>query len=558
MLKSKRLLTSFCFSLIPILIFIFWVAQRVTPGIFLGFDYLPSDEEANYLTALTVFRGGGLYQDFAIAYPPCRFLLMGLLFKIFSPTIPVARLYFNLVTPVLFPALLFFLSYKVLQLLSKTESINQAILKNYFLSLILTLIYLLFVQSAQEVHVLTALFFLTGLLTWKNLKIKNFILGFILGLTYLFRLDSGLLISISLALTQLNQIKKNLKKIKFFISGLLTVWLPVMFLIILKGSLINFIHDVLILGLWTQPKMMSLPIPPSPLGLVFLASLIFLLGSSLLLIIKSRQNAFLFSLAIFSLLSFVSALGRSDESHLWYGLNWITIVLGVILFELFITKKDKNDFNWLSILKISLGLFVTAKLIIYFKSPLALILLISLGYLIIVSKVKNQRQQLSSKNIALATLLTSLLIFHSFSYLKLRLNLPGLPKSFNRPSTADKNKIAGLIFEPDYIETLTQIKINLSDDKNLFIFPDHVLFYEFFEKQNPTRHFYLTGERTEKTETEIIEQLAASQTQDFLIFPEKAEQRGGRVWQWIKQNTKITASYQLNNIKIELRKANQS
>ena len=87
--------------------------------------------------------------------------------------------------------------------------------------------------------------------------------------------------------------------------------------------------------------MMSLPIPPPPLGLVFLASLVFLLGSSLLLILKSKSNVFLISLALFSSLSFISALGRSDEGHLWYGLNWLTVSLGLILFELLIVKKIK-------------------------------------------------------------------------------------------------------------------------------------------------------------------------------------------------------------------------
>ncbi len=481
--------------------------------------YVPSDEETNYLTALSVYRGEGLYKNFSISYPPGRFIAQALFFRLTAPTVVSARIYMNLFAPLLFPTLLFFLTYRLLR------TLKLGFLPAYLLGWLALLFDLTLVHSAQEVHVLIAAF---GLILLSSLRRRHFFLGLFLGLIFLFRFEAGIIVTLSLLLSCRTIPTRQ------SIFGFLVVWLPVIINLLVYGTLFNFFYDTIILGLITQPRAMGQAIPPNALWFVFLSSLIAVFGFALSLATSPNKSIRVF--AGVALLSYVSALGRSDEGHLWYALLWLPLLTSYAITQL-------GRIRIIPTLFIGIILFLICYLVIIAKSP-ALFLLVGSLLLILAPRYGK-----FSREFALAGLLTSLLVFHSFAYFTLRFQIPRYIGALAHPWTQDSvpDSIAGLDFPPSTTATLSQIQSAITDSSpSLFIFPENTIYYEYFGLPRPTRYLYLTGERTAKTESEIIANLESASNLYILVFPVKAAQRGGDIWSWIESHTKsiTTAPYQ--------------
>lgn len=529
--------------LILIIIYVAYVPINLSGDNFSATS-LSSEEEVNFMNALAIFRGEGLYKGFSIVYPPGRLLVQSLMFHILGPSIPTTRLYFPL-TALFFPTVFFFLSY-----IFFTKFATR--FKSVFLAIIATFIYSSFIRFAQEAQIFSALFFLILFEDYKMPKVRHFLLGFFLGLVFLFRIDAGILLLLSLVICEFKKIKK-LKLLQTSLLGFLTVWLPTLIYIFFAGSLGNFLYDTLYLGLIVQPKMMSLSIPPH-LEKLFLMLLILLFSSSLALFIDSKKKSSLKIFAVFSVLSFVAGLGRSDEGHLWYGAVWLPINVSYLILRLSEIKNLFKNIKPLLIFFYSLCFYFLGFFLIKFKIP-SFFIITTLTVFILLKKLKKDQ----APNILLAGLLTSLFVFHSISFLKLRyspplLRIPGklsFSAAYFRP---DENEIAGLRFDKEILKTLKRARQKMDNQTlYLFIYPKNVIYYEFFKLKNPTRHYYHVGETTKRLQEEIISDLKLRGTTNFLIFPDEVTFHG-RVWQWILQNTYIESTFNLKGVKMELRK----
>ncbi|MFH2085991.1 MAG: hypothetical protein ABII21_04375 [bacterium] len=514
------------FLLVPLFVYLFIVNSSLSAvGPYVG-TYSPSDEETNYLTALSVYRGEGLYKNFSISYPPGRFLAQALYFHLTQPTIISARIYMNLFAPLLFPTLLFFLTYRVLRVL------KLSFFPAYLLGWLALLLDLTIVHSAQEVHALIAGFCLVLL---SRLKFHQFFLGLLLGLIFLFRFEAGIIVALSLILAYRSPPSKQ------NILGFGVVWLPVLANLLFHGTLANFFYDTIVLGLIMQPRVMGQPIPPNALWYVFLSSLLALFGFTLSL--AAHSNKSLRTVAGIALFSYVSALGRSDEGHLWYALLWLPLLISYSL-----TQLDR--IRLLPTIFIGLGLFAACYLIIVVKSP-ALFLSIAAIMLLLADRLKS-----FSREITLAGIITALLIFHSFQYFTLRFQLPRYVGTLAHPWTqsASGGSIGGLDFPFSTLTSLLEIKLHITGNSpSLFIFPENTIYYEYFKLPRPTRYLYLTGERTAGTETEIILDLESTPNLYILVFPVKAAHRGGEVWSWIESHTEVIYSAPYQSTTVELR-----
>ena len=297
------------FLAVPLLVYLFIVNSSLAS---IGPEvthYVPSDEETNFLTAMSVYRGRDYTKT--LVFPiPGRFIAQALFFRLTAPTVVSARIYMNLFAPLLFPTLLFFLTYRLLRVL------KIGFFPAYLLGWLALLFDLTLVHSAQEVHVLIAAF---GLILLSSLRWRHFFLGLFLGLIFLFRFEAGIIVTLSLALAYRHLPTKQ------SIFGFLVVWLPVIINLLVYGTLFNFFYDTIILGLITQPRAMGQAIPPNALWFVFLSSLIAVFGFALSLATSPNKSIRVF--AGVALLSYVSALGRSDEGHLWYALLWFPLLL---------------------------------------------------------------------------------------------------------------------------------------------------------------------------------------------------------------------------------------
>jgi hypothetical protein len=480
--------------------------------------YVPSDEETNFLTAMSVYRGEGLYKNFSISYPPGRFIAQAAFFHLTAPTVISARIYMNLFAPLLFPTLLFFLTYRIIG--------------SYLLAWLALLLDLTLVHSAQEVHVLIAAF---GLILLSSLRWRHFFLGLFLGLIFLFRFEAGIIVALSLLLSCRTIPTRQ------SIFGFLVVWLPVTINLLVHGTLFNFFYDTIILGLITQPRVMGQAIPPNSLWFVFLSSLIAVFGFALSL--ATSPNKSIRVIAGIALLSYVSALGRSDEGHLWYALLWVPLLTSYAITQL-------GRIRIIPTLFIGIILFLISYLVIIAKSPGFFLLAASLALIIATRFTRFSRE------FALAGLLISLLVFHSLSYFKLRFQIPRYTGSLSHPWTqaASGGSIGGLDFPDSTLTTLSQIKGNITgDNPSLFIFPENTIYYEYFDLPRPTRYFYLIGERTRRTEAEIIRDLENTNNLYILVFPDKAKQRGGDIWTWMQNNTTTVITLPYQDKSVELR-----
>jgi len=508
-------------------------------------SYQPTDTDTNYLTALSYYRGEGLYKNASSIYPPGRILALSGLFNLFGASIPTGAFYFNFFPALFYPPLLFFLSFLIF---SKK---NNNIVSLLF-STIAVWIDLTFIRTAQEIHVITVLFFVLFLTPFKWKRIKNLLLGVMFGLVFLFRIEAGIFLTLALFLPNLYSLNK-IRVPKYTLVGLFSVWLPILFILIRDSSVVNFFNDVVILGLIAQPKTMAQAIQPDHIPL-FTAILIFTISSGLALFLKIRKLP-IQSFAIFSVLGFATALSRSDEGHLWYGASLISIYIAHILIS---SKQLIKFFNKDSLIKITIFLvffFFLGKSLIFLKSP-SIYLIASLLLFFLIPYFS---KRIDWKVIQIAGLIATLAMFHSISYIKLRYSPLhphlGIPKYSSDFFKDDEDEIAGLIFPKKDIETLKKISFLIpKSEKYIYIFPNHFLYYEFFNQSNPTRYFYNNNERTDAIEKEIVANFKETNTKYYLIFSKQAKLKGGPVWKWIQLNTYTEQEFTLNDESVQLRK----
>ncbi|MEK7634151.1 MAG: hypothetical protein AAB437_04885 [Patescibacteria group bacterium] len=549
-MKLQKIKTFLAFFFVAFLIYVFFVHPSfMTINNSVGEIYRPSDEETNFINVLNTYKGEGLYKSFSVVYPPGRYLIMALLFKIFGATVPTMGIYFILLPGIFFPTILFFLSYKIF------KKFRSSFI-SFLLSVATVLISQFFIYSAYDIHVFAALFFLVLLSEFKSLYIKNVVLGVLLGVVFLFRIEAGIFILMSIAVSGFEK-RKDYKKLIPSLIGFLAVWIPMLAYIFFTGSLKNFLYDNLYLGLVIQPKMMGLPIPPPPVGLIFLSSLIFLFSSSLSLFLKSGNQTEIKVFALFSALSYVSAIDRSDEGHLWYGVVWLPLYITYFVSELANFRNYiRTKILPLIIFSASVIFFAFGYFILKLKSTTVFIIITVIFFWLFTKKFWKNYAFL----ILISGVISSLFIFHSFSFLKIR--FAGLPrisfkKSFSpRLFQPDGDEITGLKFSQSYMDVLKKIKEKLDVKNNwLFIFPNYVIFYDYFKLKNPTRYYLHTNQTTDGIEEEILKKLEMTRTNNFIFFPDE-ETYLNKVRKWIMDKTKVEQMYYLGNAKVELRKRN--
>lgn len=543
-LQKLKYFISFFFVLS--IIYIFFVhTGLMNIDNYIGENYRSPDQEINFISALHMYNGEGLYKSISNVYPPGRFIALSIFFKVIGVSVPTSSFYFILLPTLFFPTLLFFLSY-LLFIKYKSK------LFSFVLATLATLIYLFFIYSAQDVHVFAALFFIVLFSNFRSTNIKNIVLGILFGIVLLFRIEAGIFLLLSIVVTFFNKIKE-IKKLKYALLGFLIIWVPILILFIYTGSLKYFISDTLYPGLIAQPGLIDLPITKS-LVYVFMGLFIFLFSAELSLYVKSFKQTEIRIFVLFSVLSFAGALVRSDEGHLWYGAVWLPIYISYAISQLNNFKKNIKPKYLLLVVLISFTFLAVGYFIINFKSSFIFILLTTITFWIFTRKYKKNYSFL----ILISGLTTTLVVFHSLSYIRLRFT--GLPiVSFkNNFSTnlfrSEADEIYGLKFDKSDINTLKKIKKQL-DIKNkwLFIYPDHTLLYEYFDLKNPTRYYYFAIKFTNKMETEIIRDLEKSKTNNFIFFPSQPTNQR-KIRQWIIQNTKVDQVFMLGEVRLELRK----
>lgn len=506
---------------------------------FVGDNYTPTETEVNFMSTMEVFSGNGLYRTFGIVYPPGRYIIQAIFFRLLDPTVTTARLYFAIAEVMIAP-MIFFLSWALFR--------KKKFPVKIILSFIASFIYLFFVNSAQEVHLLVALFFIILLNQSFSVQLRSYLLGVLLSTVFLFRIETGILLSLSLVAPDL---KLTLFRSRPFILGGLTILVPLISHLLLFGSLPNFLHDTLYIGLRVQPLLMASSIPSSHY-FIFFASLVFLLFVGLSGFISSK-NSYDRSFFLLVILSFASSLGRSDEGHLWYGLVFMPVLLTYSLSRFYSIKQTLSLQNLpllASYTAFSIGL---TGLILQIKSvPLFIGLTLTASLLLKNMKRKYAVYFLTSGAAA------SLLLFHSLSYIKLRLkaySLPNLNQTFKKDLFyQNEGEFAGLLFSNNYLGQLNEIKSRLEQSNDwLFIFPNHDLFYTYFERRNPSRYYYHTGETTDKIQVEMIKGFQKNKVVDFIFFPEEATFEK-KVRTWIMENTQVIYKTSLGGRPVELRK----
>ncbi len=545
-MKFQKVKVFFSFFLVLSIIYIFFVHTGLMAiNNSVGDNYRSPDQEINFTSALHMLNGEGLYKSINNVYPPGRFIALSIFFKMLGTSVPTSSFYFILLPTLFFPSFLFFFSYKLF-----TKYKSQ--LLSFALATLATLIYLFFIYSAQDVHVFAALFFIVLLSNFRSEHTKNIILGILLGIVFLFRIEAGIFLLLSIAVTLFNE-RRELKKLASALLGFLAVWIPVLIFFILTGSLRNFISDTLYPGLIVQPKLIDLPITSS-LGYVFIAILIFLFSTALSLYIKFPNQTGIRIFALFSVLSFAGALVRSDEGHLWYGAVWLPVYISYVVSQLNNFKKIFKPKFLLLIILVSLTFFAIGYFIIEFKSSSIFIIITFIIFWLFTIKYKSDYSLL----ILISGVAASLVVFHSLSFIRLRFT--GLPiVSFkntfsNGLFSSEANEIHGLKFDKTDMNTLKKIREKL-DTKNkwLFIYPDHVLLYDYFKLKNPTRYYYFAIRLTSEMETEIIKDLEKTRTNNFILFPNE-ETNQISIKKWILKNTFVDQVFMFGDERIELRK----
>lgn len=498
--------------LVFLVLLVFGLPQIFNLSVFRGFYY--GDSEVMAFIAYILGKGGKFYQDFSIVYGPGRFVVLSYLNKIFGVEIslPLLISYTNLISRVLIPWSIYWVVYKLINLNNK--------LINFILAFGAALVYLIFLRSGQDIHLIILLFVGCFAEYQKNhKKIWAIFSGFLLGLIGFFRIESGVFAIIVVFLVEFLYKRKEINK-KYFWTSYLFFQIGYFLLITLYGSLPNFFHDVVYLGVISQPKIMKILIQSVdfPLFEFFLLSNVF----GVLMALYSKHKSFLL-LSGLSLLGYANALGRADFDHLYYG-----IVLAVPTMFVSMTYLIKN-WKQIKLEKIDLKMIIFVFIILFLELIiikkqlsfllLGLLLVLVLGY------------KLIKKNIGLVSIFILLVSCHTLVrssslfmfYLKRQMQLPQrillneIPKNIiNFMAELKMGNYGGYQLDDKNSKALLEIKKEINT-KSVFVYPSHATIYQALAVNQPTRYLYFNNEYTNKMETETIEILTNKQIEFVLL-----------------------------------------
>ncbi len=301
-----------------------------------------------------LLSGQVLYKDVTAYHPPILTWGLYLLSKIFSPSIYLERMYFHILKIVgLF--IIYILSMKLIR-----NKLNR-------FAILITILILTTTNVRNNVEIRTALGVLSILPLYAYFKTINskylIYSGVISGITLFSSLEIGLatVVSVLVGLIITSGLKKCLRLSGYYLSGLLIGVLPFILILLIQGSLSQYIDQMLYYSkafssgyLNTAiPRFDNLRLMDWDLTYKFLDSMTWFWEMSLLGIIVSilnnirpmldgkprPRNKLVIFIGIFSLLIGRIVLGRSDSYHLIFVLPLSLILLGNFLESLF---KKKN------------------------------------------------------------------------------------------------------------------------------------------------------------------------------------------------------------------------
>jgi hypothetical protein len=493
-------------------LFLINLSKIFSLSVFNGFS-LGDSEVAGYIAYL-LSKGSKLYQDFSIVYGPGRFINLAFINKLFGVdiSVPLFSSYSTLISQVLIPWVIYWVIYKVLNKSGKYLRL--------LLSLLGMVIYSLLLRSGQDTHLIILLF--VGFYAWSKQtdnKIISILTGILLGLIGFFRVESGVFAFIAVLIAEFVNHKKEKNDYVFYISYL-AFQVFYLLLILIGGSLPNFFHDVILMGILAQPKIMKILIQSvdSPLFEFFMVLNIF----SVLVAIKDKNRAFL-CLAVLSLLGFANALGRADFDHLYYGIVLLVPTIIIAFYKLVI--------NWKSIVleKMSIKVFILVILLIILevfivKKQISFLLLGLIFCILIGDKWIKKGMGLLS---IIMLIMAGYIMIRSQSlftfYFKKQLEIPKI-KNINSAfkqlplyfTEVKKGNYGGYQLNENNSKTLEQIRKDL-EGKTLFVYPSYVTMYQALGKEAPIRYLYFNNEYTQKMEDETIEMLLEQKIEYVLV-----------------------------------------
>jgi hypothetical protein len=504
---------------------IFWFHFLVLVGLFLinlsqifnlsffhGFIY--GDAEVSSFIAYLLGKGGRFYQDFAIVYGPGRFVFLAFINKLAGVnfSVPLFLAYGTLIAQVLVPWAIYWVIYKVLD--------KSKIWIRLILAVIAVGIYSLVLRSGQDTHLVILLFL--GFYAWSkqsNNKFISVITGILLGLIGFFRIESGIFALIAVIIAESINYKKEKRDYIFYFSYL-SFQIFYFLLILIGGSLPNFLSDIVQMGILAQPKIMKILIQPVdyPLFEFFMVLNVF----SVLMAKFDKNKAFL-CLSVMSLLGFANALGRADFDHLYYGIVLLipTIIIAfyklVTNWESIVAEKISLKVVGITVLLIILEIFTVKKQLTFLLLILILVILIGDKFL----KKKIGLVAIIFIIMALNTMIRSQSLFNF--YFKRQIEIPKIHLEIKQISLffneTKKNNYGGYQLDEKNSQTLEQIKKDLNG-KTLFVYPSHASLYEALGKNPPIRYLYFNNEYTKKMEDETIEMLLNKKIEYVLVSNE--------------------------------------
>lgn len=512
-MKSNKVIWFHLLVLVVLLVINF--CQIFNISVFNGFYY--GDSEVMAYIAHILGSGGRFYQDFSIVYGPGRFVALAFINKLMGVemSIPLFYSYGALVGLVLVPWAIYWLTYKLVAVKNKVGHILIALTPLFG--------YLFFLRVGQDTHLIILLF----ICFWakyqeNNKKTWAIISGLLLGLIGFFRIESGIFALISVIVIEFISHKDEKNKKYFWISYLL--FQTIYFLLVtFYGSLTNFFHDVVILGILSQPKIMKIPIQAVDFPLF---EFFMLLNIFVVLMAKYSKNKTFMLLSAMSLLGYANALGRADFDHLYYGIVLLIPTIVVAIYYLIkkwgLIRHEKINPKMILILGLLMVLeLMMVKKQITFMLP---ILLIIIFYINIVLKKELGFLLILILIISGHTMLRSISLF-KFYFLK-QFQLPSIISVNKIPdntkkyfSLIKKCNYGGYQLDDKNSSSLTKMKEDLKDE-SIFIYPSHATLYQALGKNPPIRYLYFNNEYTKRMEVETIEMLKNKKIEHILLSSE--------------------------------------
>lgn len=523
------------------------------------------DPEVNAFISYQVKNGGKLYEDFSILYGPGRYFLVAGLNSILGIDYSTAifNAYFLINSYVIFPTFLVLLLYNSSVFYFSKEGTKWNLLLS-FVSIFFAYLYTITMPAAQEIHVFLVLFFIVYLFMQETKNnIVPFFAGVCLGLISFVRVEIAIIVTLSLVLTELfpytkDTITKQISSLlwKFFLSGFFLFSLAYVLLLMLHGSLINFLHDIFWLAFIASPKQMFTDI---------------LLAHFPIFTFYLTMNAFMFLIAYFSrkkiallvccvnFFLFVSALGRSDYHHLHYSivLFFPCLYLCLLVVKDMLFEKEKQYLR--NSLTLSMGLIVFLVLCVFFviRTESSSFLL---GTGLCIALIARYFRQNNSLLFILGFCIILLPLYTGLSYFNRALTEGHFRSVLDIPQkilymrdamssfahNMNRANFGGQIIPQEEFQEFSKIKKDINTQP-VFIYPTNVSMYYELSQQPPTRYLFFNGERTTYMENETIASLDKKKIPYVLYFESYALGAPGKIDSYIKDNYTIQERYFLDN-----------